>query len=139
MIREDTVHMSVNMNMKYIELKYVSSIFFDEYVAYDGSLLLEDELKSIRYGDYLIEYQMKDRLMLKPPRVSIGTEDKGKVVVEVTVNRSGLVMKAEPGITGSTTSNEYLLTKAKFAAQTARFEQSKVAPIEQKGTIIITY
>jgi hypothetical protein len=59
--------------------------------------------------------------------------------VEVTVNRSGLVMKAVPGITGSTTSNEYLLAKAKFASQGARFDRSLVAPVEQKGTIIISY
>ena len=139
MIRHDTLHMSVGRNMKYIELKYVTSIFFDEYVAYDGRLLLDDDMKSIRSGDYIIEYQMKDRMLLKPPKISIGTEDKGRVVVEITINRSGLVMKSEPGITGSNTSNEYLLTKAKFAAQAARFEPSKIAPVEQKGTIIITY
>jgi len=139
MIRHDTLHMSVNRNMRYIELKYVSSIFFDEYVAYDGRLLLDDQVKTIMSGDYLIEYQMKDRNLIKPPTISIGTEDKGTVVVEVTVNRSGLVMKAVPGITGSTTSNEYLLTKAKFASQGAQFNKSMVAPVEQKGTIIISY
>jgi hypothetical protein len=139
MVKHDTLHMSVNRNMKFIELKYVSSIFFDEYVAYDGRLLLDAEVKTMMSGDYLIEYQMNDRNLVKPPTISIGTEDKGKIVVEVTVNRSGLVMKAVPGITGSTTSNEYLLTKAKFAAQGARFDKSLVAPVEQKGTIIISY
>ena len=139
MIQHDTLHMSVNTNMKYIELKYVSSIFFNEYVAYDGRLLLDEDLKTMMSGDYLIEYQMKDRSLVKPPTVSVGSGDKGKVVVEVTVNRSGLVMNAVPGITGSTTSNEYLLTKAKFASQGARFDKSLVAPVEQKGTIIISY
>jgi len=139
MIRNDTLHLSVEREINYIELKYITSIFFDEYVPYDGSLLLDEEVKTMKSGDYLIEYQMKDREMVTPPVVSIGTEDRGKVVVEITINRSGLVMKATPGITGSTTSNEYLLTKAKFAAQGARFEQSTVAPVEQKGTIMITY
>ncbi|HIA05692.1 MAG TPA: hypothetical protein EYN71_03110 [Flavobacteriales bacterium] len=139
MIQHDTLHMSVNTNMKYIELKYVSSIFFDEYVAYDGRLLLDENVKTMMSGEYLIEYQMKDRNLVKPPTVSVGSGDKGKVVVEVTVNRSGLVMNAVPGITGSTTSNEYLLTKAKFASQGARFDKSLVAPVEQKGTIIISY
>ncbi|MBL4658352.1 MAG: hypothetical protein JKX73_10150 [Flavobacteriales bacterium] len=139
MIRNDTLHMSVERKMNFIELKYVSSIFFNEYVPYDGELLLDDDVKTMMSGDYLIEYQMKDRTLVTPPVISIGTEDQGKVVVEVEINRSGLVMKANPGITGSTTSNEYLLTKAKFAAQGARFEQSKVAPVVQKGTIIISY
>jgi len=139
LIRNDTLHMAVDRKIKYVELKYVSSIFFDEYVPYDGRLLLSDEVKTITSGKYVIEYQMKDRKMEKAPIVSVGTEDRGKVVVEVTVNRSGLVMKAVPGITGSTTSNEYLLTKAKFASQGARFEKSKLAPVEQKGTIIFNY
>ena len=108
-------------------------------MAYDGSLLVDQEEKTVRSGDYLIRYQMKDRDITLAPRVSIGTEDKGVVVVEVTINRSGLVMKAVPGVTGSTTTNEYLLTKAMFAAQGARFEKSSVAPVSQKGTITITY
>ena len=138
-IKDDTLHMAIKRNMVFVELKYISSIFFDEYVPYDGSLLLDEEIKTMRSGEYIVEYQMKDRKMVNPPKISIGTEDHGKVVVEITINRSGLVMVSKPGITGSTTSNEYLLTKAKFAAQGARFEKSKVAPVEQKGTIIITY
>ncbi len=138
-LKNDTLQIAIDREMTLIDMKEVSSIFFDEYVPYDGSLLLDDEVKFIKSGKYLIEYQMKDRKMTNAPVVSIGTEDKGKVVVEVTVNRSGLVMKAIPGITGSTTSSEYLLTKAKFAAQGARFEPSPNGPIEQKGTIAITY
>ena len=138
-LKNDTLHMAIEREMTLIDLKEVTSIFFDEYVPYDGSLLLDDEVKFIKSGKYLIEYQMKDRLMTNAPVVSIGTEDRGKVVVEVTVNRSGLVMKATSGITGSTTSSEYLLTKAKFAAQGARFEPSPNGPISQKGTIAITY
>jgi len=138
-LQNDTLQMAIDREMTLIDMKEVTSIFFDEYVPYDGSLLLDDEVKFIKSGKYLIEYQMKDRLMINAPVVSIGTEDKGKVVVQVTVNRSGLVMKSTPGITGSTTSSEYLLIKAKFAAQGARFEPSPNGPIEQKGTIAITY
>lgn len=138
-IKNDTLQIAIQRELTLVEMKYVSSIFFDEYVAYDGSLLLDQEEKAIRSGDYLIRYQMKDRDIILPPKVSIGSGDKGVVVVEVTINRSGLVMKAVPGVTGSTTTNEYLLTKAMFAAQGARFEKSGVAPVSQKGTITITY
>ena len=138
-IRNDTLSIAVNRELTEIKMVEVSSIFFDEFVPYDGSLLLDDDVKTVQSGDYLVKYQMKDRIMTNPPKVSIGTEDKGKVVVEVMINRSGLVMKATPGITGSTTSSEYLLTKAKFAAQGARFEVAPNGPVEQKGTIAITY
>ena len=138
-IKNDTLQFAVQRELTLIEMKYVSSIFFDEYVAYDGSLLLDEEEKAVQSGDYLIRYQMKDRDITLPPKVSVGSGDKGIVVVEVTINRSGLVMKAVPGVTGSTTTNEYLLTKAMFAAQGARFEKSEVAPVSQKGTITITY
>jgi len=138
-LKNDTLQVSVDRELTLIEMKYVSSIFFDEFVPYDGQLLLDDEVKTIRSGNYLIKYQMKDRNMTQAPVISIGTEDKGTVVVEVTINRSGLVMKVIPGITGSTTSSEYLLTKAKFAAQSAVYEKAPLAPIEQKGTITISY
>jgi len=138
-IKNDTLQIAIQRELTLVEMKYVSSIFFDEYVAYDGSLLLDQEEKAIRSGNYLVRYQMKDRDIVLPPKVSIGSGDKGVVVVEVTINRSGLVMKAVPGVTGSTTTNEYLLTKAMFAAQGARFEKSGVAPVSQKGTITITY
>jgi hypothetical protein len=138
-IKYDTLQIAVQRELSLIEMKYVSSIFFDEYVAYDGSLLLDEEEKAVQSGAYLIRYQMKDRDITLPPKVSVGSGDKGIVVVEITINRSGLVMKAVPGVTGSTTTNEYLLTKAMFAAQGARFEKSGVAPVSQKGTITITY
>jgi len=138
-ISNDTLQLSIERELNLIDMKHVSSIFFNEHVKYDGSLLLDDEVKSIKSGSYTVLYQMKDRDMLRAPVVSVGTEDKGTVVVEVTINRSGLVMKTESGITGSTTSNEYLLTKAKFAAQGAIFEKGPNAPIAQKGTISITY
>ncbi|MFH1322052.1 MAG: hypothetical protein ABII90_15545 [Bacteroidota bacterium] len=138
-IKDDVLSLAVNMEIKKIDMKNVSSIFFNEYVAYDGSLQLDEEIKTIQSGDYLIKYQMKDRTIVKPPIISIGTLDKGTVAVEVTINRSGLVMRAVPGISGSTTSNNYLLTKAKVAAQSAMFDKNSLAPIEQKGTIIITY
>ena len=138
-IKDDILILSVNRQITKISMKDVSSIFFDEYVPYDGSLLVDDDVKTIQSGKYLIKYQMKDRTMIKAPKISIGTEDKGTVVVEVTINRSGLVMRAIPGYSGSTTSNEYLYTKAKFAAQGAKFSKSDIAPVEQKGTISITY
>ena len=77
--------------------------------------------------------------MTKAPVISNGTETRGTVVVAVTIDRYGIVQKTKPGITGSTTTNEYLYIKAEFAAKGARFNETTTGPIETKGTISITY
>jgi outer membrane biosynthesis protein TonB len=59
----------------------------------------------------------------------------GIVVVAVTVDRSGRVTDATPGIKGSTTLDENLLKLAKEAALKTRFEENNDAPVIQKGTI----
>jgi len=53
----------------------------------------------------------------------------------VTVDRSGRVTDATPGIKGSTTLDENLLKLAKEAALKTRFEENNDAPVIQKGTI----
>ncbi len=65
--------------------------------------------------------------------------EKGIVVVEITINKYGNVIKAVPGIEGSTTTSNYLFTKAKQAAQSVMFDTGPTMPLEQKGTITITF
>lgn len=138
-IKNDTLFFAVQLQMTKIPLKKVSSIFFNEYVAYDGELIANGEPQTIWSGEYLIKYVIKDRTMITPPKISIGSEDKGTVVIEVVVDRYGNVLEAQPGVTGSTTSNKYLLTKAKFAAQGAKFSKHMTGPVRTKALIIITY
>lgn len=64
----------------------------------------------------------------------IGNED-GKVVVSVTVDKSGRVTKAVPGVKGSNTANQALLAAAKKAALEARFNVDGNASSFQTGTI----
>ena len=87
----------------------------------------------------MIQYQMKDRTMTKAPPISNATENKGRVVVDVTIDKYGIVHRAKAGATGSTTSNNYLYIKAEFASKGARFNEHKTGPVESKGTIIIDY
>ena len=82
---------------------------------------------------------MKDRKMIRNPKVSIGTEDKGVVVVKVVVDRYGHILSAEPGQSGSTTSSKYLYIKAKTAAKTAKFDENLKGPLKTEGTITIVY
>ena len=138
-LKYDTLGVAINQKLTKIPLMRVSSILCDEFVPYNGKFVASEPEKTMMSGKYLIKYRMKDREMTEAPVISIGTQDKGTVVVDVTINRSGTVNKATPGAAGSTTSSEYLYIKAKFAAQGAKFSQHPTGPIEQDGTISITY
>lgn len=71
-------------------------------------------------------------LLPAPPKIH-NTE--GKVVVEVTVDQDGRVIKARSGVKGTTISDEELWKAAKQAALKATFNVNKNAPAAQKGTI----
>jgi hypothetical protein len=140
-LADDELTVYVNRVAKTIHLRDVSSIFFDEYVPYDGSLKNETPIKSIKSldGDYMVKYQIKDRTMTQAPKLSNATQKKGTVVVEVIVNRAGTVLKSKSGVTGSTTSDEYLLTKAEYACKGIQFDEHMTGPLETKGLIFIEY
>ena len=77
------------------------------------------------------------RKVTKEPVISNLTQDHGRVVVDVTVDKYGNVIKAEAGAPGTTTTNNYLLIKAKQAAESVKFDTSPTMPLETKGTITI--
>lgn len=78
----------------------------------------------------------KAQSLYKPP---YDLQEEGVVVVAITVDRSGRVTDATPGIKGSTTLAGDLLKLAKEAALKTRFEPSNEAPIIQKGTITYVF
>jgi colicin import membrane protein len=86
-----------------------------------------------------ISYSLQGRGSLDIPRPKYDYQDGGKVVVEVSVDRSGNVVQAIPGKNGSTTLDEYLLKVAREAALKARFEVKQDAPAIQKGTITYNF
>lgn len=63
------------------------------------------------------------------------TQETGKVVVIIWVNRYGKVTRATPGSKGSTTTNAQLYKIAKDAALKTVFSSNTRAAEEQKGTI----
>ncbi len=95
--------------------------------------------KQVTSGSYMIRYKVADRIISKAPRVDNLTEEKGTVVVEISIDKYGHVMKAVPGGPGSSTSSEYLKAKAKQAAESALFNNVPTAPLEQKGYIIVVF
>jgi outer membrane biosynthesis protein TonB len=90
-------------------------------------------------GDKGISYNLQGRGFQKLPLPKYDYQGEGKVVVEVSVDRSGKVVQAVPGIKGSSTLDEYLLKVAKDAALEAQFEVKPDAPLIQKGTITYNF
>ena len=86
-------------------------------------------------GNQGISYDLEGRGFQSLPKPNYEYQVEGKVVVEVSVDRSGKVIQAIPGVKGSTTLEENLLRVAKEAALKARFEPKADAPAVQKGTI----
>jgi len=86
-------------------------------------------------GDKGISYDLQGRGFQKLPLPKYDSQNEGTVVVEVSVDRSGIVILANTGFKGSTILDPYLLRVAKEAALEARFEPKSDAPPVQKGSI----
>jgi colicin import membrane protein len=69
------------------------------------------------------------------PKPEYNIQEEGIVVVEITVDRNGNVVSAEPILKGTTTQNSYLWKMARQAALKAQFNSDGDAPAYQKGTI----
>ena len=94
---------------------------------------------SVTSGQKGTSYVMPGRKITKQPKVDNLTMERGVVVVAITINKYGDVIKADPGAEGTTTTSQYLLTKAKQAAESAKFDGGTTMPLEQKGTITVTF
>jgi colicin import membrane protein len=84
-------------------------------------------------------FKLEGRNFQSLPNPRYDYQGEGRVVVEVSVDKSGKVVQAIPGIKGSTTLDEYLLKVAKEAAMKATFTAKSDAPAVQKGTITYNF
>ena len=130
---------------KEIKITEVRAIYFEDLgqskteAPSAGVLPHEPGEKTISYQMYTVRYKVADRTILKPPVITNLTEQKGTVVVNISVDKYGHVIKAMPGGEGSTTKSDYLLTKAKQAAESAQFDSAPTTPLETKGYMIIQF
>jgi len=86
-----------------------------------------------------MSYTLDGRKMIQSPTVDDRSQETGKVVVSITVDKSGTVIAAIPGYRGSTTTSAYLFSKAKDAAMKAKFNPSSDGADIQKGTITFVF
>lgn len=83
-------------------------------------------------------FSLTGRAIVSPPPISKDTKEEGKVVVEITVDKTGKVIKAEPTGRGTNTNSVMLKTKARQAALATKFNVSGEFE-EQKGTLTIIF
>lgn len=83
-------------------------------------------------------FDLKGRAIVNPPTLPKDTKEEGKVVVEITVDKEGNVIEANPNGRGTTTSSAVLKAKARQAALATKFNVSGQFE-EQSGTITIVF
>ncbi|PZR21443.1 MAG: hypothetical protein DI539_08030 [Flavobacterium psychrophilum] len=83
-------------------------------------------------------YKLDGRRNLNTPKPQYRCNEEGTVVVQITVNRAGKVIKAER-FRGTTNTAQCLFDQAKAAAFDTKFDSSDSAPETQVGTIIYNF
>ncbi len=86
-----------------------------------------------------ITFSLSNRRANLLPVPEYTTQAQGRVVVNITVNRQGVVTRAIAGGRGSTTTDQNLYRLAEEAARRARFDVQQNAPEEQTGTITYNF
>lgn len=86
-----------------------------------------------------VEFSLTGRQANFLPLPEYTTQATGRVVVTITVNRQGQVVRATAGARGTTTTDQTLHRLAEEAARRARFDLQTGAPEEQIGTITYNF
>jgi uncharacterized protein YdgA (DUF945 family) len=79
-------------------------------------------------SDSLSNYVVKSRKFVTFPPPKYPCNEQGVVTVQISVDRSGNVIKAVPGIDGTTNNAKCLLDQAKIAALNIKMESNQDAP-----------
>ena len=84
-------------------------------------------------------YQLGNRKAVTTPKPIFDCNETGKVVVRITVDKSGNVIAAQPGRPGTTNTLACLLKRAKEAAMKTKFSPDPEAAAKQMGKIIYNF
>lgn len=84
-------------------------------------------------------YNLAGRKALSKPIEKPDCQEEGIVVVQIEVDKNGKVIKAIPGVKGSTNTAACLLKPAKEAALKTTWNKDAKAPAKQIGTIIYKF
>ncbi|MBU1013128.1 MAG: hypothetical protein KKG99_08975 [Bacteroidetes bacterium] len=86
-----------------------------------------------------ISYSLEGRGAKVIPKPTYTSPEQGRVVVNIWVNREGLVVKADDGAKGTNISDINLRRLAREAALQAKFSENPSAPDLQRGTITYNF
>jgi hypothetical protein len=84
-------------------------------------------------------YSLGNRKAISKPAPKYTCNEAGKVVVEVSVDRTGRTIGAIAGVKGSTNTAKCLLDQARIAAMNTRWDASSDAPEKQVGKIVYNF
>ncbi|MEY4605151.1 MAG: hypothetical protein RIT43_2443, partial [Bacteroidota bacterium] len=84
-------------------------------------------------------FVLAGREMRFKPRVEDNSKEQGRVVIEILVDKDGVVVRADGPARGSTSSDTTLIRKCKDAALKTRFSPSVSGLDEQRGTITFNF
>ncbi len=84
-------------------------------------------------------YRLGGRKALNKQKFVQDCNESGIVVVKIEVNQGGKVVRAIPGVKGTTNSASCLMEPAKRAAFATKFNSDSKAPVKQVGTIIYQF
>lgn len=86
-----------------------------------------------------VSLNLAGRRWIRPPKINDTSQESGKVVVAIIVDKSGKVISAIAGDRGSTTTSAHLYKLAKEAALATAFNVSPDDKETQKGTITFSF
>ncbi|MDI6034569.1 energy transducer TonB [Flavobacterium sp. LB2P84] len=86
-----------------------------------------------------VGYSLGNRKAVSKPAPKYTCNEQGKVVVEVSVDRSGRTVNAVAGIKGTTNTAKCLLDQARIAAMNTKWDASSDAPEKQVGKIVYNF
>jgi hypothetical protein len=84
-------------------------------------------------------YSLVNRKAISKPAPKYTCNEEGKVVVEVSVDRTGKTISAIAGVKGTTNTARCLLDQAKLAAMNTKWDASSDAPEKQVGKIVYNF
>lgn len=86
-----------------------------------------------------VGYSLGNRKAVSKPAPKYTCNEQGKVVVEVSVDRTGRTINAVAGIKGTTNTAKCLLDQARIAAMNTKWDASSDAPEKQVGKIVYNF
>ncbi len=84
-------------------------------------------------------YGLNGRSLVDSGKVRQECNEEGRVVVRITVDRSGKVIKAEPGVKGTTNNAPCLLEPARKTAFMHKWNLDSNAPAQQIGFVVVNF